>query len=197
MAKVANPYGLRPLRRVDGLPYAGQTRQMKIASGYNTTILTGDLVAIGASGTIEKVTGTTTAAAGTVGVFMGVQLFTGGPTAVAYPFSPTWVAGTVEADARAYVIDDPGVAFLIQANAPVTQDMLGSNFGIEHPSAGDYPFSRIALDVDTAGTTAALPLRLIDFLDGPMSKVGDEFTDVIVKINQGVHTYTNSTGVGS
>ena len=197
MAKVANPYGLRPLRRVDGLPYAGQTRQMKIASGYNTTILTGDLVAIGTDGTIQKVTGTTTAPAGTVGVFMGVQLFTGGPTAVAYPFSPTWVAGTVESDARAYVIDDPGVAFLIQANDSVTQDMLGSNFGIEHPSPGDHPFSRIALDVGSANTTTTLPLRLIDFLDGPMSKVGDEYTDVIVKLNQGIHTYTNSTGVGS
>lgn len=197
MAKVFNPYGLRPVRRIDGMPYAGQIRHLPIASGYATTILTGDLVAIGTDGTIEKVTGTTTVPAGTVGVFMGVTLFTGGPNAIALPVSPTWVAGTVEADARAHVIDDPNTEFLIQANAPVTQDMLGANFGIEHPTAGDYPFSRIALDVATANTTAALPLRLVGFFPGPMNAVGDEFTDVLVKINHGAHTYTNATGVGS
>lgn len=198
MAKVFNPYGLRPVRRVDGMPYAGQIRHLKIASGYGETLLMGDLVATGSDGTLVKVDGTTTIPANTVGIFMGVTLFTGGPHAVAYPFAPTWAAGTVEADARGHVVDDPGVSLLIQANGPVTQDMIGSNFGIEHPEDEEgvvRPFSGIALDVATAGTAATLPFKLVDFYPGPQNAPGDEFTDVIVKFNPGSHAYLNGTGL--
>lgn len=203
MAKVFNPYGLRPVRRVDGLPYAGQIRHLPIASGYSETILTGDLVAIGADGTIEKVTGTTSLPAGTVGIFMGVTLHTGGPHAVAFPFSPSWAGGTVEANAMAHVVDDPGVSILIQADGPITRDMLGSNFGIVHPDDEEdepyegyvRPFSGIALDASSSATTATLPFKLIDFWPGPQNAPGDEFTDVIVKFNPGSHAYLTNTGV--
>lgn len=198
MAKVFNPYGLHAVRRVDGLPYAGQIRHLPIASGYSETILMGDLVALGTDGTIEKVTGTTTLPAGTVGIFMGVTLFTGGPNAAAFPFSPTWAGGTVEADARAHVVDDPNVSIRIMANGPVTRDMLGSNFGIEHPEDEEgvvRPFSGIALDVETAGTAGTLPFKLIDFWPGPQNAPGDEFTEVIVKFNPGSHAYLTNTGI--
>ncbi len=57
---VSAPYGFHPINRVDGTPYAGQTRLIPIASTYNTAIFYGDLVKIVAAGTIEKFTGTTT-----------------------------------------------------------------------------------------------------------------------------------------
>ena len=38
------PYGLVPVNLIGGQPYAGSTRQMKIASGYATNIFNGDVV---------------------------------------------------------------------------------------------------------------------------------------------------------
>jgi hypothetical protein len=46
------PYGLQPINSVDGKPYAGATRQLPIASTYNTAIFNGDIVRIAAGGTI-------------------------------------------------------------------------------------------------------------------------------------------------
>ena len=51
---VSAPYGLKPINRVDGMPYAGAIRQVPIASTYNTAIYNGDIVRIAAGGTIEK-----------------------------------------------------------------------------------------------------------------------------------------------
>ena len=68
---VSAPYGFQAINRVDGMPYAGQTRLIPIASTYNTAIFAGDLVKIVAAGTIEKFTGTTTGSPS--GVFVGVQ----------------------------------------------------------------------------------------------------------------------------
>jgi len=48
------PYGLQPINRVDGLPYAGAIRQIPIASTYNRAIYNGDIVNIVAGGTIQK-----------------------------------------------------------------------------------------------------------------------------------------------
>lgn len=75
MASSAAPYGFKPLNLIGGQPYAGSTRQIKIASGYGTNIYNGSIVAIVAGGTIEIVTtngdNTTTFPAGTIGVFVG------------------------------------------------------------------------------------------------------------------------------
>ena len=70
---VSKPYGLQPINRVDGMPYAGATRQIPIASDYNTAIFNGDIVRVAAGGNIQKSTvtvdSTTAAANNTVGVF--------------------------------------------------------------------------------------------------------------------------------
>ena len=75
MASTAAPYGFRPVNLIGGQPYAGSTRQIKIASGYNTNIFNGSIVSIVAAGTIEIVTtngdNSTGFPAGTVGVFVG------------------------------------------------------------------------------------------------------------------------------
>ena len=41
---VSAPYGLKPINRVDGMPYAGAIRQIPIAAGYATAILNGATV---------------------------------------------------------------------------------------------------------------------------------------------------------
>lgn len=198
MATVSAPYGLRPINLIGGQSFAGSTRQLKIASGYNTNIFFGDVVAIAVDGTIVKVTNVGTAAdpfpAGTVGVFLGASYTS--PSLGYFLQGQYWPAGTVSSDAYAYVCDDPDTLFQIQADAAVTQTMLGSNFGVNQTAGsvntGD---SKVSLDVDTRATTATVALRLVDFVEGPFSEVGDAFTDCIVKFNFGIHTYYNGTGV--
>jgi hypothetical protein len=55
--------------------------------------------------------------------------------------------------------------------------------------------SKNAVDGNTAATTNTLPLKLIDFVDGPDSAIGDTYTDVLVMFNVG-HQLLNTTGIG-
>ena len=199
MATTAAPYGLRPINLIGGQVFAGSTRQIKIASGYAANIFFGDVVAIGVDGTIVKVTNVGTNAdpfpAGTVGVFVGCTYTD--PTMKYKLNAQYWPTGTVASDAMAYVVDDPDTLFQIQADDAVTQTMLGSNFGVNQTAGstttGD---SKISLDVATRNTTSTIAMRLVDFVNGPFSTVGDAYTDCIVKFNFGIHTYYNGTGVG-
>jgi hypothetical protein len=198
MATTAAPYGLRPINLIGGQPFAGSTRQIKIASAYAANIFFGDVVAIAVDGTIVKVTNAGTNAdqfpAGTVGVFLGCTYTD--PTLKYKLNSQYWPTGTVASDAMAYVCDDPDTLFQIQADDAVTQTMLGSNFGVNQTAGSTATGnSKISLDVGQRATTSTIALRLVDFVEGPFSTVGDAFTDCIVKFNFGIHTYYNGTGV--
>jgi len=191
MAATAAAFGLKPVNLIGGRVYAGSTRQIKIASGFATNIFNGDVVKLAAGGTVEKDTGTT--ALTPVGVFVGCK-FTD-PNSEQMTFKNHWPASTVASDAFAYVVDDPDVLFLIQADGAVAQTELGSNFAVVQGSGSTGTgVSGVSLDASTSATTATLPMRLIDFWNGPESSIGDAFTDCIVKWNVG-HQYLNTTGI--
>ena len=191
MAATAAAFGLKPVNLIGGRVYAGSTRQIKIASGFGTNIFNGDVVKLVAGGTVEKDTGTT--ALTPVGVFVGCK-FTD-PNSEQMTFKNHWPASTVASDAFAYVVDDPDVLFLIQADGAVAQTELGSNFAVVQGSGSTGTgVSGVSLDASTSATTNTLPMRLIDFWNGPESSIGDAFTDCIVKGNVG-HQYLNTTGI--
>ena len=201
MSAIASPYGLRPINLIGGLPYAGATRQIKIASGYATNIFYGDIVAIATDGTIVKVTTTGADAtpnnfpAGVVGVFLGCA-FTS-TTGLKY-FTPRqdWPAGTVAADAMAYVCDDPNALFQVQANGSLAQTAMASNIAVvQNAGSSTTGVSAVTVNTATLGTSTFLPFRIVGFINSTTSQVGDAFTDVIVKFNHGIHSYTSATGV--
>jgi hypothetical protein len=191
MATTAAPYGMRPVSLIGGQPFAGSTRQIKIASGYAANIFFGDVVKLVAAGVVEKDTGTT--AATPVGIFMGCSYTD--PNLNYKLFSQYWPTGTVASDAVAYVCDDPDTVFQIQSDEAVAQTALGANAAIVQ-TAGSTSVgnSKNALDGSSVAATSTLPLRIIGFVDGPTSTVGDTYTDVLVKWNAG-HQYGNTTGV--
>lgn len=191
MAATAAPNGLQPINLIGGRPYAGSTRQISIASGTTANIFFGDIVKLVAAGVVQKDTGT--AACTPVGVFVGCTYTD--PGSEQKTFKQYWPGGTVSSDAMAYVVDDPDVLFKIQGDATVTQAMLGANFAVVQTAGSTGTGnSKVALDASTVNTTASLPLRLVDFVNGPSSAIGDAFTDCIVKWNAG-HQYNNTTGV--
>lgn len=199
MATTAAPYGLRPINLIGGQVFAGSTRQIPITSAYATNIFFGDVVAIDATnGTIVKVTNVGSNAdqfpAGVVGVFLGCTYTD--PTLKYKLNAQYWPASTVASDAMAYICDDPDTLFQIQANGSVAQTSLGANFPIIQTAgsttSGD---SKIALNAAGGNTTNTIAFRLVDFVNGPFSTVGDAYTDCIVKFNFGIHSYYNGTGV--
>lgn len=201
MASTATPYGVRPMQLIGGQPFAGSTRQIKIASGYNVNIGYGDIVAIdGTTGTLVKVTatgadGTTNAfPAGVIGVFLGVEYTD--PSLKYLLHRQNWIAGTVAADAKAYVCADPDTLFQVQASGAVPQTALGANIsvvqGAVNTATGN---STVTLNHAGVGTETFRPFRIVDFVESTTSTVGDAFTDVVVKFNHGIHSYMSGTGV--
>jgi hypothetical protein len=199
MATTAAPYGLRPINLIGGQVFAGSTRQIKIASAYATNIFFGDIVSIAASGTIEKVTNVGSAAdqfpaTGVVGVFLGCTYTD--PSLKYKLNNQYWPASTAASDAMAYVCDDPDALFQIQGSASVAQSGLGLNYPVVQTAGSTTTGnSKIALNAAGGAVTSSIGLRLVDFVNGPFSTVGDAFTDCIVKFNFGQHSYYNATGL--
>lgn len=192
MATTATPMGAEPTDTLSASgSFTGKVRHIKVASGYGTAIFYGDFVKLVNTGTVEKDTGTT--AATPVGVFVGCA-FTS-PTTGELTFSQYFPASTAASDIVAYVVDDPNVLMRMQSDEAIAQTGLGNNVAIVQ-TAGSTSIGRSknAVDGSSIDTTNTLPLRIIDFVDGPTSAVGDTYTDVIVKFNAG-HQYSNTTGV--
>jgi hypothetical protein len=210
MASTASPYGLRPVNLIGGQPYAGSTRLIKINNAYAANIFYGQPVSVNSSGVVVADTGTSNVAAkGVVGVFVGCTYTD--PNLKYKIFKQYWPTGTVATDAYAYVVDDPDVVMQIQADDAVAQTDLGANIGFSTFS-GDTATgnSETSADAASINTTATLPLRIVGFVDGPESAVGDAYTDLLVKWNMPAavsndanvavtmtygHSYMNPTGV--
>ena len=135
--------------------------------------------------------------AGTIGVFVGCTY--SDPVTGNLTFSQYWPSGTVASDAQAYIVDDPDVVFMAQADAAVTAVDLGQNTHLAAVQATDTGSTTTGNSTSavtaTTATTAAFAFRIVDFVDSPTSAVGDDFTDLLVKFNAGVHSYNNSTGI--
>jgi hypothetical protein len=192
MATSAAPTGAEPVGTLSASgSFTGKVRHIKIASGYGTAIFYGDFVKLVSSGTVEKDTGTTSLTP--VGVFMGCSYTD--PNTNQKTFNQQFPASTAASDIMAYVLDDPSVLMRMQGDASLAQTTLGNNVAVVQ-TAGSTSIGRSknAVDSSTVATTNTLPLRIIDFVDGPTSTVGDAFTDVIVKFNVG-HIYENTTGI--
>ena len=201
MATTATPYGLKAVNHIGGTPYAGSTRLLPIASGYGTNIFNGSVVQIVAAGTIEIVTDLGNNADafpnGVIGVFVGVTYTD--PNLGTVVFRNNFPTGTVADDIQAYVIDDPDVVFQAQADGAVTQADLGQNTNfaaVQSTTTGDTTNGNSNTAVSsTTATTSTIAFRIVDFVDGPKSTVGDAFTDLLIKFNGINHSYNNPTGI--
>jgi hypothetical protein len=205
MATTATPYGLKAVNHLGGTPYAGSTRLLPIASAYGTNIYYGSIVSIVAAGTIEIVTVTGNGGggaaasfpAGTIGVFVGCTYTD--PNLGTVVFRQNFPTGTVATDIQAYIVDDPDVIFMAQADGAVTQADLGQNTNfaaVQSTTTGDTTTGNSNSAVSsTTATTATIAFRIVDFVDSPTSTVGDAFTDLLIKFNAGIHSYDNATGI--
>ena len=200
MATTASPYGLRPVNRIDGMPYAGATSQFLIdPAGEATNLFYGQVVIIGADGYIALSTATgadlTTnnlggADVGAFGVFVGCSYINAQGQQIYGQYYPSGTTGVV----TAYVVTDPNVTFQAQLDGTTTQASLGANTffaAVQSTSTGSTRTGNSTSALDATVQTAAAAFKIIGFA----SPVSDAFPDVLVKFNPGAHAFNNATGI--
>jgi hypothetical protein len=193
---VSAPYGLKPINRIDGLPYAGAFRQIPVAAGFGTAIFNGDTVKIDSDGYLIK--STTTNSGTIVGVVVGGQYVNSSGQTVQGQYIPA-SASTSSNLAYAYVVDDPMALFKVAVVSSGTtmssagRTVVGSNLALVlnagSTTTGDSAF---AVTLTGAGTTATIPVRVIDVVP-ETATAADTYTELLVKIN--THQYNDTTGV--
>ena len=199
---VTQTYGLKPLNRLDGLPYAGAIRQIPIAAAYATAILNGDTVKVDTNGYL--VANTTSNSGDSVGVLVGCQYVNSSGQTVQGQYYPA-ATSTTTALAFGYVVDDPNAIFKVVATSGQTttptaysRALVGSNVALSintgSTNTGD---SYYGIDGASAGTTATLPIRVIDVVPdtatGPRNASATTYYEFLVKFN--LHQYTDTTGI--
>ena len=195
MATSATPSGAEPINTLSASgSYTGKVRHMKIASAYSTAVFYGDFVRLVSSGTVEKAAVTTAVVAGTVGIFVGCSYTD--PSTSQLTFNQQYPASTTASDIMAYVVDDPKIVLKMQGDAAIAQTGLGNNVSaISTAGSTAIGRSKNALDASSIATTNSLPLRILEFVDGPTSTVGDAYTDCLVSYLPLSHAYETKLGV--
>jgi hypothetical protein len=202
MATTATPYGLRPVKRTDGMPYAGATSQYLIdPAGEATNLFYGQVVIIGADGYIALSTATgadiTTNnlggnGVGAIGVFVGCEYVNSSGQLVQAQYYPSGTAngGTI----KAYVVDDPNVLFQAQLDGAGAQTIIGTNTffaAVQSTSTGSTTTGNSTSALDATVQTAAAAFRIV----AHVSSASDAYPDVLVKFNPGAHQMTNNVGL--
>ena len=201
MAATATPYGLKPVRRADGLPYAGALEEFQInPAGIATNIFNGSIVALDTNGYIVLMTatgadGTTNAfTAGTIGVFQGCEYVNAQGQLIFSQFYPASTVAPTGTLIKAKVVTDPDVIFQGQMDGSAAQAALGANTflaAVQSTSTGNTRTGNSTVALESTVQTAAAAFRVVGFASTP----GDAFTDVLVKFNPGQHSYLNAVGI--
>jgi len=175
MASVASPYGLKPVNELGGTPYAGATRSYLIdPAGTAANIYNGSPVYVNASGYYINAQG----------------------QVIYAQYYPTGTTGVI----NAYVVDDPGVVFQVQSAGSVTQAAVGANVffstGAVATGSTSTGNSTASVVAGSSAVTTTAAFRVVGFVNMQgFSVVGDAYTDILVKINPGYHTFTNAVGL--
>ena len=199
MAATATPQGLKPVKRADGMPYAGATTEYLLdPAGEGTNIFNGQVVTLGSDGFVALAGGTgadiTTnnlggSSIGALGVFVGCSYTNDEGQTVHSNYYPSG-----KLNGKALVVDDPNVLFQAQLDGTVAQTIIGNitKFAaVQSTSTGSTSTgnSTSALDATTQTTVGAF--QIVSHVSDP----GDAFPDVLVRFTTGSHMRTMNTGV--
>jgi hypothetical protein len=210
------PYGLKPINLYGGTPFAGATRQYRIASAYPTSIFYGDPIEMINDGTIIKSAITTARATVTtsqiIGVFLGCSYVNSQGQTIFAQYFPANTAAPTGTYITAYVSNDPDTLFkAVIATGATPNDatsgllpsstteftVIGTNVAlVQNSGLTNTGNSRVA--VASSATTGTLPMNVVDvvyetsYVNGSGNVV---FPELIVRWNFEIHTTTIASGV--
>ena len=219
MASVASPYGLRPINLIGGQAFnGGVIREYKVASNNSAAIFNGDLVvlssaglpsAVGSSPVAIDIPNAADATAGIVGVCVGCR-YTDSTGIIQYrQYLPANLITGGATNVFVRVMDDPDALFQIQGTAALGTfnsgtggsgwpGAIGKNAALGFGTAGSTATGNSGMNLvvgsngGSLAATSTLAVRIVDMVDGTQT---DAYPEFIVKLNVGVHSYTNSLGV--
>lgn len=218
MATVSSPYGLKPISMIGGQSFTGGTiREYLMTTNNTAAIYNGDLVQLGAAaaGQPTVVTATpTTSSVGIVGVCVGVRYQLAGQQ-LGYPlFAQYLPANAVTAgytNIFIRVVEDPDQLYQVQSLGSIGYGSIGKTIALANFTGGTGSStgntstgnSVVALSA-TVANTSALACKIVDLVNSSStfggnfpSNPGDAYTDCIVKLNFGVHSYYQSAGTSN
>ena len=191
---VTAPYGLRPINRFDGMPYAGATNQYPVTSGQ--AVFNGQVVAFVNGGTVSPVA-SHTASTYAVGVVMGVQYTNSTGQTVQAQYAPASGVTNV----IAYVVNDPAAEFKVavtgndQTITPVAGDVLNTNVLLV-VGTGDTATGNINSSVDgsSADDDATFLFRVTALIPETIDVTTGNYSEVVVKFNGTWHQQLSTLG---
>ena len=193
---VSAPYGLKPVNSIDGKPYAGAFRQIPVAASFGTAIFSGDTVQIDSTGYL--ILSTTTNSGTIVGVCVGGSYVNSSGQTVEGQYLPASISTSTN-PAYAYVVDDQQALFKVAVVSSGTtmssagRTVVGTNLALVlNAGSTTTGNSAFAVTLTGAGTTATIPIRVIDVVP-ETATAADTYTELLVKIN--THQYNDTTGV--
>jgi hypothetical protein len=203
--------GLRPVNLIGGLPFAGATREFRVAANNAAAIFNGDLVVLSTAGQPSAVTTTPTAGttAGIVGVMQGARYLNAQGQLVTSRFLPVNTISGGGSDVWIQVCDDPNTIYRINGTEALGTFNSGTNgsgwpgaigknstfnYGVAGSTATGNSGNRLTVGTNggTLATTAASALRIIDVVRGTETTSVPQF---LVKLNVGVLSYDLALGV--
>jgi len=158
MANVDAPFGLRPVRHLNGMSWNGQTERCFIHASYAAALYVGDAVALQTETDYQDTTGmhlsiVKATAADTYPILGVITSFEPLPGSLDKPYNPA------STQRYANVCIDPGVIYQIQDNGAATPTKLlcGQNGSIvmTHSGSTATGISGMELDLGTTDTPAA------------------------------------------
>ena len=207
MAAIASPYGLKPVNLIGGQTYAGSTRDIRLSTNNANAIFNGDVIQLTSAGNPQVLTATPTAGttSGIIGVCMGVRFVNPATRQSNWSqFLPANAITNGYTDVFIIVADDPDLVFQIQGTAAFgtltngANGAIGKNAALGFGTSGSTTTgnSGVNLVVGANGAslalTATLAMRVVGFV--PSTEL-DAFPEILVKFNQGTHSYYLATGV--
>ena len=209
------PYGLKPINLIGGLPFAGATRQIPIASSYGTAIYNGDVVQYKNDGTliittlqaqVQGASAASTPVAGVVGVFLGCSYTN--PSTGQKLFAQYYPGGVAASDIVAYVSDDPNALYqVVNVTSNVANDAAGgllpayvsraNSIGTNAElvlNTGSATSGNSKMGIYINNVTTPLPFRVVDVITASQNSSGN-YVEFVVKFNAMYHTYNATVGI--
>jgi len=193
-------YGLKPVKRADGMPYAGAVTHYKIdPAGEATNLFYGQVVILGADGYVALATASGADATtnnlggsgvGALGVFVGCEYTNDQGQRIQSQYYPAATANG--GDIVAYVVDDPNVLFQAELDDTATQTMVGTNTtfaAVQSTSTGSTSTGVSSSQLDATVATTAKPFKIVGL------NADESTTAVLVKFNPSFHRYTSDAGL--
>jgi hypothetical protein len=180
MSSVNLPFGLNPIRHING-KFVPAPRAIPggIASGQSGDIFYGSPVTMNTSGTIQI----STTAQDIYGVFAGCQYIANATSLLTpvmqWPSGTSYLAGSM----IAYVWEDPGIIYEIQANGSLPQTAVGDQADFASIGTGVLGRSTATISTTLAGSGVQAQLSIQGLSYRAVDNAwGDAFTVVEVKI---------------